>query len=242
MEAKAHYGKEDSSATNIGTIQRVASVAGGTYLMVSALKEAVNSPVNSLLRLLSGGYLIYRGTSGYCALSDAFSHTGKVLNIRTSMFINASPYEVYSLWRNLENLPLFMKHLAFVKVKDTRRSRWAAKLPGGIGTIEWDAEILVDKKGEELSWHSLEGSVIENSGKIVFEEVDEGQATQMHVTITYSPPAGKVGKAVSKLLNDVFENLIREDIRRFKYMAEGSDAQTIQLSTSRTNGHYSQNF
>ncbi len=238
MEATAHYNKEESHLPNIGVVQRVASVAGGTYLMVTALKEAGFSPVNSLLRLISGGYLIYRGAVGYCTITDALTVRAKVLNIRTSIPINCSPYEAYTLWRNLENLPLFMKHLAFVKVTGTGRSHWAAKIPGGVGTIEWEAEILVDRKGEELSWHSLEDSVIENSGKVIFEEVDGGQATQLHVTITYSPPAGKVGKAVSKLLNDVFEDIIREDLRRFKQMAEGSETQVIQLKTSRANGHH----
>lgn len=238
MEAKAYYQSEEPSNVNISTTQRALSMAGGTYLVVSALKNAADSPVNSFLKLLSAGYLVYRGASGYCTLTDAFSMRGKSLNIRTSMIVNAPPYEVYMLWRNLENLPMFMKHLDSVKVMDEIHSHWAVKIPGGVGTIEWDAEILVDRRGEELSWRSVENSSVENSGKIVFEDVNGGQSTLLHINIAYNPPAGKVGKAVSRLLNDVFGNIIKDDIRRFKQMVEGAETHTIQLKAHRTNGHH----
>lgn len=236
MEAKAYYERKDFPETNLGTVQRAVSIAGGAYLLASSMKEAANSPINSILRLIGGGFLLYRGATGYCAIQDALSSTGKVLNIRNSMVVNAPPYEVYLLWRDLAKLPLFMKHLASVQEIDAKRSHWVAQLPGGVGTIEWDAQILVDRKGEELSWHSVPGAEIENSGKVVFEGINDGQNTLLHTTITYNPPAGKVGKAVSKLLNDVFENIIKEDLKRFKHMVEGEEGNTIELKSSKLNG------
>jgi len=236
MEAKAYYEGEVFSETNLDAVQRVVSVAAGSYLLSTAVKEARESPINAVLRVIGGSYLLYRGATGYCAIQEAFTSPGKVLNIRNSMMVNASPYEVYMLWRDLKKLPTFMKHLASVQEVDNTRSHWVAKLPVGVGTIEWDAEILIDRKGEELSWHSVDEAEVENSGKLVFEAVNGGQSTLLHVTITYSPPAGKVGKAVSRLLNDVFENMIREDLKRFRQMVEGKDSNSIELKPNKVNG------
>lgn len=236
MEAKAYYKETTPPEVNIGSFQRLVSTVAGTYLLTSSMGEASRSPLNSVLRLLGGGYLLYRGATGHCAIQEALEATGKVLNIRTTLLVNASPYEVYMLWRDLEKLPTFMKHLTSVKEINDIRSHWTAQLPGGVGTLEWEAEILIDRKGEELSWHSVLDAVIENSGKIVFEGLNGGQSTLVHITITYNPPAGKVGKAVSGLFNDVFKNMIKEDLKRFKQMVEGEEGMAIQLKQGRLNG------
>ena len=51
--------------------------------------------------------------------------------------------EVYTYWRNLENLPHFMEHLEEVRVIDRFHSHWVARGPLGVH-VEWDAEIIND--------------------------------------------------------------------------------------------------
>jgi uncharacterized membrane protein len=53
---------------------------------------------------------------------------------------------VYAFWRRLENLPLFMKHLSNVTEIDAKHSHWEAVVPGNIGKIKWNAEIVKEKK------------------------------------------------------------------------------------------------
>src|SRR5262245_27785497 len=63
-----------------------------------------------------------------------------VIRIAQSVTINRSPEEIYRFWRDLQNLPRFMKHLDSVRATGDKRSHWAAKAPAG-RTVEWDAEI-----------------------------------------------------------------------------------------------------
>src|SRR4051812_43986080 len=48
-----------------------------------------------------------------------------------SVTIGRSPDMVYGYWRQLENLPRFMRHLDSVRVVDERRSHWIARAPLG---------------------------------------------------------------------------------------------------------------
>jgi len=68
-----------------------------------------------------------------------------------SVSVNATVDEAYAIWRKLDQLPTFMKHLQRVAETSEHRSHWVAKAPGG-GTVEWDAEITEDVPGERLSW------------------------------------------------------------------------------------------
>ena len=61
--------------------------------------------------------------------------------------VNLPPDEVYSFWRDFQNLPRFMRHLESVEVMGEGRSRWRAKAPAG-QSVEWDAEILEDREDE----------------------------------------------------------------------------------------------
>src|SRR5690606_34839167 len=103
--------------------------------------------------------------------------------------------EGYNFWRNLDNLPYFMEHLESVTVLDEKRSAWKARVPGGIGTIDWESEIISDEREEYIAWKSLPNSQIENSGMVWF--MDSGDhATELKVEISYQAPLGNVGALV----------------------------------------------
>ena len=86
--------------------------------------------------------------------------------------------------------------------------------------IKWDAKIVKEQEGELLSWESLKNSTIENAGKIEFRDALGGKGTELNIMITYRPPAGDIGRNVSRLLNPVFEKIVRKDIMRFKDFIE----------------------
>jgi len=175
-----------------------------------------------ILAGVTGGALLFRGVTGYCpgyqALSSAKALKGGNVSITTSLSVNQPVSEVYQAWRQLENLPLFMTHLHSVMVIDQYTSQWKAKVPGGLGTVEWKAEILMDEPNQLISWHSLPGSTIDNSGKVKF--VDNGSTTEIEATISYKAPLGAAGEAAAKWLNPVFENMVRNDIANFKQYIE----------------------
>ncbi|HEY9534315.1 MAG TPA: SRPBCC family protein [Mucilaginibacter sp.] len=204
---------------NLNWPERYISIATGVKLTFSGLGNLFSSPLTSILKLGAGGYLLNRGISGHCAI---YSKIGKNtqepvnINIRSAFTINKPRQSVYNFWRQLDNLPLFMNHLESVELIDDIRSHWVMKLPTGVGTISWDAEIVADKPGEMIGWSSLPDSVIDNAGKVFFRDALDGKGTLVDVLITYQPPAGGVGASIANLLNPYFKNIVDNDVRNFK--------------------------
>ena len=152
--------------------------------------------------------------------------TGGPVTIDETITVNLPSFEVYNFWRKLENLPKFMHHIKSVEQIDDTHSRWKAEIPGGLGTLEWRAEILQEREGELLSWQSIPGASVENSGRVEFKNLAGNRGTEIHAVITYSPPAGKAGELASKWLNPLFEKLVKADLNRFKQTMESKESRT----------------
>lgn len=221
-----HKGKKSivpGLRVNVSTPERIFMVLAGGYLLYRALKKDDKQKVSEGI---TGGTMLLRGISGYCPAYAALDNTqaakGHNIIINTSLTINRPVEEVYNTWRQLENIPLFMKHLDSVTQQDNYISDWKAKIPGGLGaTVGWKAEILMDEPNELLSWHSMPGSTVNNNGRVRFNRV--GDATEIYVTISYHAPFGKPGESIAKLLSPVFEHRLKKDIENFKeYMETGS--------------------
>ena len=204
---------------NMGKTERVISAIAGSLLLYKITKK---HKAESLL-LVAGGYLLYRATTGHCPIHSAFSRKGadhaRNINVRTSVLVNKPREEVYAFWRKLENLPLFMKHLESVDEIDEDTSAWKAKIPGGLGFIRWEAEVVNEEEGVVLAWQSVPGASVRNAGKINFSDTP-GRGTRIDALITYQAPWGKFGEGVSRLLTPVFSDMIEKDILGFKQFIE----------------------
>jgi uncharacterized membrane protein len=145
----------------------------------------------------------------------------KGTEVRESITINRPVEEVYTFWRNFENLPRFMEHLESVTVVSQKRSHWKAKAPLGMD-VEWDAEIVEDVPNRRIAWQSVDDAVhdaeVTNAGWVEFAPANGG--TQVTVSMRYSPPAGKLGTLVAKLFGDEPSQTIPENLRRFKQVME----------------------
>jgi len=223
-----HAGKKSivpGLRVNVGKTERIIMIAAGSYLLYRALKKKHRN-TKKVMEGVTAGTMLFRGISGYCPAYDLINRTGTLkggnIAITTALTVNRPVEEVYNAWRQLENLPLFMKHLHSVAVIDQYKSVWKARIPGGVGTISWEAEILMDQPNELLSWHSLPHSTIHNAGKVKF--VNNGNSTDIEVTISYHAPLGKAGELAAKLLTPVFENMIQKDIEGFKEYIEAGTA------------------
>jgi uncharacterized membrane protein len=210
-----------SGVVNVGQNERIASAAIGSWLLANGLNSLFKNPLNALVKTALGGYLLYRGASGHCSVYSSMGKTKGVshtpaINIRTGLIVNKPKEEVYAFWRKLENLPLFMKHLASVTEIDSKHSHWEASLPGNIGKIKWNAEIVKEEANYLIGWQSIPNSMINNAGKVMFHDALGGQGTELEVVISYHPPAGEIGAGVAKALNNVFEKMIRQDVMNFK--------------------------
>ena len=202
--------------------QRLASVAGGVMLIGSAFNK--NSS-RRFLKAAVGCYLAYKGIAGKRSFSEVYHSlekvaAGRTLNIKVSMVINKPREEVYAMWRNLSNLPLFMKHLQVIEEQDELFSNWVMEIPGKIGTLQWHAEIVKERYGEMIAWQSLPGSSIDNAGKVGFRDSLGGQGTTVDVVLTYHAPLGRAGEQVARLFTPVFKRMIEEEIKGFKDFVE----------------------
>lgn len=217
-----------SSRINLEEKERIASVATGLLLFTLGFGRAIRLKPLGVLGVAAGLFLVNRGASGHCALSqkagrDANEKVLDPLVITETMVVNRSKKDVFAAWRKLENLPKFMKHLKKVEQLDKKRSHWEAYIPGALGvTLKWDAEITEESEGELLAWRSVWDAVVDNAGEVIFRDAPIGFGTEIQATITYRPPAGQVGSTIASYFNSTFENLIREDLRSFKYMLEST--------------------
>jgi uncharacterized membrane protein len=218
---------------NISATARLASTVAGAALAVVGYQRS-----NKAVGLVGLG-LVARGASGWCPVTAAVDpdaqydnwqtkrHLGgsRGVNVEDAITIFRPVSEVYSFWRNLENLPRFMEHLEEVRTTDRLHSHWVARGPLGV-LIEWDAEIINDIPPTLLSWKSVGFSDVISAGSVRFKPSGE-HATQVHVKLQYDPPAGKLGATVAWLFGEDPQHQIAEDLRRFKQLLE-----TGEISTS----------
>lgn len=139
--------------------------------------------------------------------------------VRKSLIINRAPEELYRFWRDFENLPQIMHDLEAVRVTGEGRSRWVAKGPAG-SRVEWDAEMTEDRPNERISWRSLEGADVENSGSVTFEPAPGNRGTIVRVEIEYNPPGGALGSALAWLMGEEPGQKTQESLRSFKQLME----------------------
>jgi len=193
---------DDDRARLIGS---ALAVAGVTALDVYAARAAGEQP---------------RSAPG------ALRRDGSV-RVEHTLGINRSAEECYRAWRNFEALPRFMKHLESVHVQDERLSHWVAKGPAGT-RVEWDAEITRDEPNTLISWRSLEGSEVNNSGAVRFMAAPAGRGTLVSVSMQYEPPGGAVGKTIALAFGEDPDISVREDMRRFKALLEAGEVPTTE--------------
>lgn len=216
--------------TNVGRRERMASMVGGGALALYGLSRG---SLRGLMMAAAGGGLIFRGATGHSPTYEAMgidTAQGEVslseIRISEAITIDRPRGELYAFWRDLENLPQFMRHLEKVRPMDEKRSVWTARAPKGMGTLTWEAEITEDRPGEVIAWRSLPAADVENAGTVLFEPGPKGEGTVLRVMLEYRP-SGMAGAAAA-LLNPIFSQMIREDIRRFKSLMEAGEIPTIE--------------
>lgn len=221
------------SRRNMSELERWGSVAAGTALTLYGLSR--RRPGGVVLAIF-GGLLIRRGAKGHCDIYEALdlntastsSDTRRALSgkagshVEEAVTVNRPAAELYQFWRSLENLPSFMQHLESVEVISETLSRWRAKGPGG-AIVEWNAEIINEVPNRLIAWRSLDGSDVASAGSVHFDNAGDDRGTRIRVRLQYSPPGGKIGTAVVKLLGRDAATEIREDLRRFKQLLDAGE-------------------
>ncbi len=223
-------------------IEHIGALVAGGLLLLKGMRKS--GPLGLIFKL-GGVALLYRGQKGYRPLYDrlgiALPHTptgvGRYnVRVESSIDIDQPPRELYRLWRNLENLPIFMDHLLEVREVDEDRSVWTARAPAGM-VVRWEAEIINDVPDEIIAWQSLEGSGVDNAGSVRFEELEDG-GTRLRVVLSYDPPGDMLGAWVAKIFQNDPQRQIDNDLRRFKAILElgGGGGESPRQDTPENDG------
>jgi uncharacterized membrane protein len=227
---------------NVNDPERWVSVIFGSALAAYGLRMR---SIGGLVLGAVGGALVWRGATGHCHVYEAMGVStagdddgrqvsvpyGHGVRVEKSVTINAPVEQVYTFWRNFENLPRFMHNLEKVEVRDSKRSHWEAKGPAG-STVEWDAEIINEIPNELIGWRSMDGSQVDNAGSVHFAPASGGRGTELKVVLRYDPPAGVLGAAVSKILGEDPAMNVQEDLRRLKMLIETGEIATTDGQAS----------
>lgn len=229
----------DQRRVNIGRAERIGSVALGAGLLLSGLRGGL---LRQLAFGLAGAALVRRGLTGHC---DAYQALGidatepwrsrigvparQGARVEERIAIDCYPAEIYRYWRNLANVPRFMRHLQAIERIDDAHWRWMAH--GILGApVEWEAEIVGDKENELIAWRSVPGSQIDTAGAVHFERSPDGHGTVVRVEMTYNPVGGKLGAALASLLEEDAQAKIQQDLRNLKAQMERGAANSPQLA------------
>lgn len=217
-------------SVNISQTERVISAIGGGTLIAYGLQKKAWAGLGFAV---AGGVLLYRGATGYCnmyqtlGINTARRRRGRNVSIPyelgvrvdQTITISKNPREVYRFWRNLENLPRFMRHLECVKEIDNKHSHWVAKAPAG-RVVEWRAEIINEVENKLIGWRSLPGSDVDNAGSVQFAETPDGSGTEVKIELQYNAPGGLLGAWLAKLFGEEPSQQIAADLRRLKRLLE----------------------
>lgn len=214
---------DQASQGDSGEVGKWASLIGGGAMVLMGLRQR---SLRGALMAIAGGGLAYKAATSEGGIKEALG-VNKEIKVEKTVTINKPADELYRFWHNFENLPNFMNHLKSVKVIDNKRSHWVANAPLG-ASVEWDAEIIEDRENEFISWASVEGADVENSGFVRFKPAPGDRGTEVKVVIEYAPPGGALTAAVAKLFGEEPEQQIGDELRRFKMLMEAGEIATTE--------------
>jgi uncharacterized membrane protein len=138
---------------------------------------------------------------------------GRGILVEKTINVDAALEQVFAYWRNLENLPQWMSHVREVRYLGGDRFHWVVDGPAGV-PVEWDSELLNVVENREMTWRSVEGSQVQHTGRVRFDE--EGDGTRIHIQLRYMPPGGVIGHAVARAFGVDPKSEMDDDLMRMK--------------------------
>lgn len=222
---------------NIGRIERWLSALGGGTLLVYGLGRL---DLKGLFIGLMGGGLLFRGMKGHSHLYQALDISTveespstrkrlpwKGVRVCRSVTIERSAPDLYRFWRDVEKAPLYMLNLESVRTTDSTHSYWIARMPGG-KTIAWAAEITQDQPDRQIAWRVRGKSLLGSQGQVRFEPTDNQRGTVVTAEIDFPVLGGAIGSSLGKIFAYVPEQIVHENLRRFKELMEAGEIPIIK--------------
>lgn len=142
--------------------------------------------------------------------------------------ILVDPQALYELWRDIESSPLWMEYVVSVTASSDRLSHWVFGDPDDPDgkRIEYDSEIVADEPGRRIAWRSLD-SDYDEQGEVTFEPSFNGRGTLVTLVETVKVPGGAAGSALAGITKRSPKQIVIEDLRHFKQLAESGEIPSV---------------
>jgi uncharacterized membrane protein len=146
--------------------------------------------------------------------------------VRTAVLIQKPAFELYELWRNFENVPLWQEQIQEVRATGVKTSHWVMTTANDPDeSIEWDSEILNEEIGKRIVWRSIGGD-FDNAGEVIFEAAPGERGTI--VTVLQEFRMSRLASAWETLTGRNPKQAVIENLRRFKALAEAGEIPRTQ--------------
>jgi uncharacterized membrane protein len=193
----------------------------------SGMDMPARSPIRRISQFSSGALLLFLsgrsrgriryflGSAGILTLLGSMGDGlfSSAVRIRRSIQVRAPVDEVYDFWKRFDNYPRFMSEIREVSVNEQGGLHWVA------GPIQWNADVLELQPNQRIAWRSVPGAILKNEGKIRLHALAT-DLTEVHVELSYAPPAGVLGYAVVHLLGFDPRSKVDSDLRKMRELIE----------------------
>ena len=205
---------------NIPPGERVATgLVGAAAILMGVRRRGLGGVIAAGL----GTVAVVRAITGRCPAYRARA-IRRGIHVRRVITIQAKPEQIYSLWRDLSNLPRFMSHVKSVTDEGANISRWVVEVGGK--ELEWRAEIVEDSPNRRLRWKSLDGD-IRHEGELDIREESGDRGTVVEVKMHYFPPGGLlVASALYGFLRKMAKVDIGTELVRLRQLLETGEIAT----------------
>ena len=150
------------------------------------------------------------------------------IRIQKTIYVAATPAELYQFWNNPENYPKAFPHVREVIRVEDDIYQWQLEGLAGM-PLKWTGSIVRRVPEKLIEWRSAPGAAVENHGVIHLEAEKDGQ-TRVQIQMSYQPPAGLLGHAFAALLGFDPKSLLDHDFIPLKALFESGE--------TRVHGHH----
>ena len=152
-------------------------------------------------------------------------------NVHSHAFqtILADPQTLYQHWSDVKSIPLWQEQVVSCTPIDPTTSHWVMGNPDDPNStrIEFDSQITEDQPGRKLAWKSITESV-EQSGSVIFTPHPSGRGTVVLLQQIVRIPGGAVGNVVASAAKRGPKQIVIENLRHFKEMAEAGEIPSVK--------------
>ena len=141
------------------------------------------------------------------------------ITLKRTLDVEAPLEVVFDFWKDFNNYSRFLSYVDGVKLNDKQGFTWTIIGPAGI-PIHWDAAISRLIPNQMITWKSLPGALVMNSGLIYFRSHPNQKQTRIEIFLSYAPPAGALGYEAIRILGFDPRTRIDADLLTMKKLIE----------------------